>query len=170
MDLLLLVPAALVLVAIALWLVGPARTGEPVFSTVDAQEGTRMTRPGDQFEDQYTSATADLSAGGVAAAFANQTTEPPPATLAADAASAPLAAEVGSDESLSAPERSRQAGAIAYARGVAPRPAAGSQAVPVGVGLGVLLTLAGGLGGAWLYARWTRGRSPMRRLRRRLGR
>src|SRR5437764_8857209 len=79
MELWLLSAGAILLIGITLWLVWPARTADPVESTVRGEEvfnkpmtdSNRLSMPpqGDTFEDQYTSATADLSAGGVATAF-----------------------------------------------------------------------------------------------------
>ena len=76
MELWLLGAGAIVLIGITLWIVWPARTaddavgttvrGEEV-STLPMTDNARRGMPpqGDQFEDRYTSATADLSAGGV---------------------------------------------------------------------------------------------------------
>src|SRR5436309_3545243 len=79
MELWLLAAGGIVLVAIAVWIVWPAHVAESVGDSVRGEEvsPTAMTDTppfpttplGDRFEDQYTSATADLSAGGVAAAF-----------------------------------------------------------------------------------------------------
>ena len=60
MDVLLLGAAAIVLIALTVWIVWrPA-------DAVRAEEASDMLPQGDRFEDQYTSATADLSAAGVA--------------------------------------------------------------------------------------------------------
>ena len=74
MELWILSAGAILLIGITLWLVWPARTADPVESTVRGEEvfnkpmtdSNRLSMPpqGDTFEDQYTSATADLSAGG----------------------------------------------------------------------------------------------------------
>src|SRR3981081_4314494 len=79
MELWLLGAGAIVLIGITLWIVWPARSADVVVgTTVQSKEGSAkpmpenvrrgMTPQGDQFEDQYTNATADLSPGGVAAA------------------------------------------------------------------------------------------------------
>ena len=90
MELWLLGAGAIVLIGITLWIVWPARAadaavgttvrGEEVSTLPMAENVRRGTTPqGDQFEDQYTSATADLSAGGVAAAV-----DPIPGGVAVD--------------------------------------------------------------------------------------
>ena len=61
MDVLLLGALAVVLIAITVWIVmwpsrAPATAGA-------ADDAVQITPQGDSFEDQYTSATADLSAG-----------------------------------------------------------------------------------------------------------
>src|SRR5215471_12432201 len=80
MELWMLVAGAVVLVAITLWIVWPSRpSGAPTSSQEPGtpEEVPQMSQSpqpdlppqGDRFEDQYTSATADLSAAGVASAF-----------------------------------------------------------------------------------------------------
>src|SRR5207245_3811071 len=66
MELWLLGAGVIVLIAITLLLVWRAPSAEMVGASVRNEEDTRMMPQGDEFEDQYTSATADLSAGGVA--------------------------------------------------------------------------------------------------------
>ena len=90
MDLLLLTAGAVVLIGITLWIVWPARTADPVGVSIGAEEVSDQPMneslnpvpapQGDRFADQYTSATADLSAGGVAEAVeARHAPEPAPA-------------------------------------------------------------------------------------------
>src|SRR5579859_3281892 len=78
MDLLLLGAMAVVLIALTLWLVW-----RPSPETARPEANSNMTPMGDEFEDQYTSATADLSAGGVAitTAGAEESTAWPEATI-----------------------------------------------------------------------------------------
>jgi hypothetical protein len=161
LDLLLLSAGAIVLIGITLWIVWPARSADRVGVSVQAEEV--LERPmteamraglapqGDRFEDQYTSATADLSPGGVAAAVE---------AMQADAQAAPPTPR----ESYGTPVRPTVA-AAPFAepeptRSLAPRRS-------MGLGAGALLALGGGVGGAWLYARWQRERDkPINRLRR----
>src|SRR5437588_3466863 len=79
MDVLVLGAMAMLLIGITVWLVvWPSRTTDSlVDGTAREKETTAMTPQGDEFEDQYTSATADLSAGGVATSF---TGSPAPAS------------------------------------------------------------------------------------------
>jgi hypothetical protein len=105
---------------------------------------------GDQFEDQYTSATADLSAGGVAIA-----------------AGAPPAASTTVREFASAPSAYQTA---AEPLAMAERPASKAAASrTIGLGAAALLTVGAAIGGAWLYSRWQQQRTkPVNRLKRRL--
>jgi hypothetical protein len=152
MELLLLGAGAIVLIGITLWIVWPARTTDPVGTSVQGEEVSEnpmtetvtsgLAPQGDRFEDQYTSATADLSAGGVAAAVEAMQANP-------DAA----------------PQSVRES----YRTPSFPTPEAGPLAPrrTMGLGAGALLALGGGVGGAWLYARWQRERNkPINRLRR----
>src|SRR5438477_187143 len=66
MELWLLGAGVIVLIAITLLLVWRAPSAEMVGASVRNEEDTRMMPQGDEFEDQYTSATADLSACGEA--------------------------------------------------------------------------------------------------------
>src|SRR5215469_9671901 len=73
MDVWLLGAAAIVLIGITLWIVWPTRASEAAASGSGAgQETSEIPPQGNRFEDQYTSATADLSAGGVALAEASE--------------------------------------------------------------------------------------------------
>src|SRR5438094_226524 len=71
MDVWVLGVAAIVLIALTLWIVSQAPSTDAAVAT----PARDLPPVGDEFEDQYTSATADLSAGGVAEAF----NEPRPA-------------------------------------------------------------------------------------------
>src|SRR5919197_181866 len=126
---------------------------------------------GDQLgEDLYTSATADLSAGGVA--MAREATE-----------QGQMAAETGGTMRSSTPITDPTP-AQTYARedlvSQTERPtfvtdyevteeSAVSRIDPTwAIASGALVSLSGGVGGAWLYARWQRERNrPINRLRRR---
>jgi len=152
MELWLLGAGAIVLIGIALWIVWPARTADLVGTSVQGEEvsGKAMTDTvtpvpapqGDRFADQYTSATADLSAGGVAVAREAQQAAPD----ATPTYNIPVPVGSRSEQSpmgVLTPKRS------------------------IGMGAGALLVVSGGVGGAWLYARWQRERNkPINRLRR----
>ena len=162
MELWLLGAGALVLVGITLWIVWPARGADPVGTSLGSKEVVEkpmtetvtsgLAPQGDRFEDQYTSATADLSAGGVAAAVQGlqETPTTPPPFPAGTYGAAPF---------------NPTATAAPY-----PQPETSSSLIPrrsVGLGAGAVLALGGGVGGAWLYARWQRERNkPINRLRR----
>jgi len=122
-----LVVGALVLIALTVWIVWPAQQR--------AEEQPQMTT---NFEDQYTSATADLSAGGVATAM--QAGEP------ADVSSA-TATMPSTPSPLPPALPPGQPGM----RLTEPR--------TLGTGMAVVLMVGGGIGGAWLYARWQRERN-----------
>ncbi|HLZ30848.1 MAG TPA: hypothetical protein VKV73_26315 [Chloroflexota bacterium] len=155
MDLLLLAAGAIVLIGITLWIVWPARSADPVAVSVQGEEVSEppMSEPvrpgpapqGDRFADQYTSATADLSAGGVAVAVAETLpTEAVPPQRQTYLTPVPAAALAESQELgiMRTPGRRR-------------------------LGVGAVLAVSGGVGGAWLYARWQRERNkPINKLRR----
>jgi hypothetical protein len=160
MELWLLGAGAIVLIAITLWIVWPARTADAVGATVPNEEvstnrmtenvGSAMAPQGDRFEDQYTSATADLSAGGVATAMQSESAGHQPADASSHRWSPPSA---GAD----------------YSSPLSTHTETKSLAQPrtIGMGAGALLSIGGALGGAWLYARWQRERNkPINRLRR----
>ena len=165
MELWLLGAGAIILIGITLWIVWPARTADTaVGTTVQGEEVSKqlmsdnvrrgMTPQGNQFEDQYTSATADLSPGGVAAAVESMQAQP----------SAPWPAANIDTERIGQAARSEN-----YLRDTHPAHEHRSLAQPrtMGVGAGVLLSLGGAIGGAWLYGRWQRERNkPINRLRR----
>jgi hypothetical protein len=143
MDILLLGLAALVLIALTLWIVW-----RPASTTVQPQqEAAPMLPQGDSFEDQYTSATADLSAGGVAISTASFET-PPPQPAPTDS---PIPLGPG-----------RPPAAL-------PEPSLPTHRRALNVGAAALLTLGGAISGAFLYSRWQKQRNkPLGRLRRRL--
>src|SRR6202165_3143407 len=158
MELLLLGAGAIVLIGITLWIVWPARNADLVGPSIGGEEGseTPMTETvlsslapqGDRFEDQYTSATADLSAGGVAAAVEAMQEN---ADAAPQSMREPYTTGRPKAEPFPVPET---------VRSLAPRRS-------MGRGAGAMLALGGGVGGAWLYARWQRERNkPINRLRR----
>ena len=63
-----LLVGAIVLIALTVWIVWPAQRSEEVTAMTDSSQ-LNLPPQGGAFEDQYTSATADLSAGGVATAL-----------------------------------------------------------------------------------------------------
>ena len=204
MELWLLGAGAVVLIAVTLWIVWPDRLTEPASpagparleesATMQPDQTTRndLTPMGDRFEDQYTAATGDLSAGGVATTL-QQPPATEPAVLPAGAASSGPAA--GSGEPWSQPTAARERtspGAPATAPvtppvawDASPAPTAwadtasrsspvpfapGALAEPrtIGLGAGALLVAGSAAVGAWLYSRWQRERNkPVNRLRRR---
>jgi hypothetical protein len=157
MELWLLGAGAVVLVGITLWIVWPARTADAVGVSVRSEEvsekpmtetvKTGLAPQGDRFADQYTSATADLSAGGVAGAAEGMHEDPGALPRVAHPS---YGASASPTLAITQPE----SGPLAQKRNV-------------GLGMGAVLALAGGVGGAWVYARWQRERSkPINRLRR----
>lgn len=187
MELWLLGAGALVLIAITVWIVWPARTADTAEASVRDEEVstkamTESNRPamppqGDGFEDQFTSATGDLSAGGVAMAVEGMHDEGTPVTpypaapgamsgqpsVTATSRGGPWPAADTSGERIGQASRSD---AFPYG---SPSPESSSLARPktIGIGAGAVLALSGAVGGAWLYARWQRERNkPINRLRR----
>src|SRR5947208_12066757 len=79
MDVLLLGAGLIVLIAVTVWIVW-----WPSTESLHMEDNAGMIPQGDEFQDQYTSATADLSAGGVAvtAAGGSQSAETPAETPA----------------------------------------------------------------------------------------
>jgi|SRR5579864_7052303 len=156
MDVLLLGAAAIVLIALTLWIVW-----RPVGA--DEEEGSEMMPQGDRFEDQYTSATADLSAGGIAVTGVQD--------------DMPVAAEVSdfqrAGEPWSEPTLAREGVSVPEAlpnpaRPALPEPSGLMPRRTMSIGAAALLTLGGAIGGAWLYSRWQHARNrPINRLLRR---
>jgi hypothetical protein len=179
MELWLLGAGAIVLIAITLWIVWPAHSadsvGDPVpnpeASTTDMAEhtGSDMPPQGARFEDQYTSATADLSAGGVAAAGGTLNDDTASSHSVPTQEPVPPARGQRWPEASTEGERIGQASRsdnFPYSQG-AFESRSFVQPKTIGVGAGTLLTLGAAAGGAWLYARWQRERNkPINRLRR----
>ncbi len=162
MELWLLVGAA-VLVALTVWIVWPVQRTEEVPSMTSSNTPNpnqpNIPPQGDAFEDQYTSATADLSAGGVATSIQGGTaptvggpTTESTARSASEAWSSPVA-RAGADQPMLPPAEER---------------ALYKQPRTLGAGATALLAVGGGIAGAWLYQRRQRERNkPINRLRRR---
>jgi hypothetical protein len=159
MDVLLLGAAAIVLIALTVWIVWRPT---PADGTGRSEEAVEMLPQGERFEDQYTSATADLSAGGVAitAAHAEEEVQTSDFQRASEPWSQPGLAREGS-QVLPAPAPERALPEPSMAARV-------SQPRTIGVGAAALLTVGGAAAGAWLYSRWQKRRNqPLNRLRRR---
>ena len=190
MELWLLGAGGIVLIAIAFWLVWPAQGGEPIGAGVREEDRSMMPQ-GDEFEDQYTSATADLSAGGVARtinAADGRDLEPPlptPYGAAGESGSSPTLAHEATPATArvpmpgSAPSAATAASAHPSQRRASTwqwstEPPTGRWATrgrtsprTIGMGAAAMLTIGGAMAGAWLYARWQRRRNqPLNRLRR----
>jgi hypothetical protein len=177
MDVLLLGAAAVVLLLLTIWIVWrPSGGGD----SSSGEEANRMMPQGDQFEDQYTSATADLSAGGVALSSASsEPSEQPASTGGPQLAPRPAGVGAGASPPSTTPawpaDTLRLEGSASGFEPIRRAPAddlAPTTSTPrkIGVGAAGLLTLGGAIGGAWLYARWQRERNkPLNRLRRRFG-
>jgi len=196
MDVYLLGAGAIVLIGITLWIVWSARDadsgadatvrGEEVLNktmTQIDQPQPSMPPQGATFEDQYTSATADLSAGGVATAFesmqgdaATPVTPYPARTMqpphSGQPAQPPVAASTRADPWPQAPAAGERIGQASqsdrFPDGIPGAEDSGlARPKALGVGAGAALSIGGALGGAWLYARWQRERNkPINRLRR----
>jgi hypothetical protein len=154
-PLLLLGAGAVVLVALTLLVVWQAPA-----ESVRSEDTAAMMPQGDTFEDQYTSATADLSAGGVAITNATSVDEAPSTTVQA------AQGEPWPEDTV------RTEGAATGFEAVRPytpmRESEPGARRMVSVGAAAALTLAGAAAGAWLYARWQRRRNtPINQLRRR---
>jgi hypothetical protein len=167
MDVLLLGAAAIVLIALTLWLVWrPADVTDD--APIRAEEPSVMIPPqGDQFEDQYTSATADLSAGGIAVGAHHEADSTAPEITEFQSAGEPWSQPYLAHEGATlaaAPERRL---AIQPERRLAERQNA-ARPRTIGLGAAAALAVASAVAGAWLYARWQRERKkPLSRLRRR---
>jgi len=171
MELWLLGGGAVVLIAITLWIVWPAATVESTNDSLRDEEDMLMTPQGDEFEDQYTSATADLSAGGVATAIdaMQEEAEAGPAEPTQDGEpwSSPTIAREGATDVALTPA---PAGIWPDAPPAWPEPEASRRLArprTIGLGAAIVLAIGGAIVGAWLYARWQRRRNtPVNRARR----
>ncbi len=134
-----------------------------------------MTPMGDEFEDQYTSATADLSAGGVAITGAqSEEAEEQSATAWPEATIGP---EGSATEVVGMRPRTPRASVTPTYPDMPAKPvpseletqmASQPTGKTIGMGAAAVLTLGGAAAGAWLYARWQRERNkPINWLRRR---
>jgi hypothetical protein len=181
MELWLLGGGAVVLIALTLWIVWPAESVEATGDYLRDEEDLLMTPQGDEFEDQYTSATADLSAGGVATAMDAMQEEAEAATPAEPATNAEPTPYGAAGEPWSSPTVAREGatdvavtptspGAWSESQGAwsEPQPARRlAQPRTIGIGAAVVLGIASAVFGAWLYARWQRRRNaPINRVRR----
>jgi len=158
MELWLLV-GAVVLVALTVWIVWPTQRSEEVTTMTNSSQ-PNLPPQGDTFEDQYTSATADLSAGGVATARDAGATplsmgaQLPETAAGSEPWSAPTTAREGTDQTLMQPEQGSQEMVVNGRR-------------KLGIGGATVLMVGGGVAGAWLYQRWQRERArPINRFRR----
>jgi hypothetical protein len=161
MDVLLLGAAAIVLLILTIWIVWRPGTSD---AASDPQEATPMMPQGEQFEDQYTSATADLSAAGVAVGAAAASSQGPSSAPAADmpVTTPPWPADtIRTEGSATGFEPIRRTAADDV-------PPQAVMPLRLGLGAAALLALGGAIAGAWLYARIQRERNkPLNRLRRR---
>lgn len=189
MDLWILGLGALVLIAITVWIVWPARSADTVGSSVRLEEVQRsamtdsapmgLPPQGGRFEDQYTSATADLSAGGVATAVGGPSSS---LTSTPSTPGDPSTHSVPTKEPVEQTRGQRWPEADASSAHIGPASRAENFPYEVagqhdsggmfggkmfGLGAGSLLTIGGAIGGAFVYARWQRERNkPFNRLRR----
>jgi hypothetical protein len=141
MELWVLGAGAMVLIMIAFWLVWPARTADAFDSPVPGEEVSTKPMSG----SEYTNATGDLSAGGVASTMQTKS------------------------EPWSAPTMPREGFERTPADSSVPMGNMPAMHQPhmLGLGAGALLSVGGAVGGAWLYARWQRERNkPINRMRR----
>lgn len=181
MDVLLLGALAVVLIAITVWIVmWPSRAPDAATASATSGDAAEITPQGDSFEDQYTSATADLSAGAVATTFAEEAQEEAAWTLAERSESALEPSSTAVEAEAAAlqptatapwppppPARRDQPQAVRQRR--EPAPGRTQTGAKVGLGAAALLTLGGAIGGAWLYSRWQKERNkPSNRIKRRL--
>ncbi|MBV9578200.1 MAG: hypothetical protein JO057_06375 [Chloroflexi bacterium] len=180
MDIVLLGAAAIVLLLLTIWIVWRPSSSDVKNST---QETSPMMPQGDNFEDQYTSATADLSAGGIAVTTASSE-EPADASLGVEmpaserqvadtgAATPSIASQFSTTPPWPADTIATEGSATGYEpiRRAPADDVATSPVTPkrIGIGAATLLTIGAAIGGAWLYARIQRERNkPLNRLRRR---
>jgi len=160
-----LVVGALVLIALTVWIVWTPQRPRDAERRLHEEETpvnndvhrTDLKPQGDKFESQHTSATADLSAGGVATTPRGYAE--PERSRGSEPWSAPAMAREGVSQPWSAAGTANFE--ADHERSGLLRPGT------FGIGAGALLAVAGGVGGAWLYARWQHERNrPINRLRR----
>jgi hypothetical protein len=133
------------------------------------EEAAELPPQGDVFEDQYTSATADLSAGGVAVTEAAEAAEVAAAAEQQGVAEAPTPSDYQTGGEPWSEATLAHEGALPRTDVVGPPP--GGNPPKIGVVAAALLSVGSAIGGAWLYSRWQRRRrKPINRLRRRLSR
>jgi hypothetical protein len=158
----LLVLGALVLIAITVVIVWPARpTLQLVEAPTSAMSDASLPPQGDRFEDQYTSATADLSAGGVAAALRN---EPPAAQEWVPAPATPRSESWPAADTRSEPiELPARAESFRYPV-AKPSTTMRPSPVVIGIATGVVLSIASAIVGAWVFSRWQRRKKLIERL------
>lgn len=169
MELWLLV-GALALVALTVWIVWtPQRARDAEESPMNDPTRPNVTPQGSPFDDQFTSATADLSAGGVATAGQGK-------QYSASAADAVNDTATGMAERLRASQPWSSSGTTQpwSAGGVAnvdsmtgQRDLSLTEPRTIGIGAGALIAVGSGIAGAWLYRRWQHEHNrPINRLRR----
>ncbi len=146
MDVVLLGAAAIVLIALTLWVVwrpAGADEGEPLHVIPDNPEA----------DDLFTSATADLSAGGVAVT-----------TSALESVPRAPSDYQATGEPWSEPGLAREGIAASV---TTEEPSERRSKPGMNLGIGAALVLGGAAAGAWLYSRFERERNkPKNRLRR----
>jgi hypothetical protein len=200
LDSWLLAAGAIVLIAITLWIVWPARNTNVSKRDRDVEAQTpAMTESlppqGDRFEDQYTSATADLSAAGVATAIQaemaqeqasdasqpSQRGEPVPQTPQRSVEMRGVPVQNAPEDATRTVSRWPEADPRTEPIGLASRaenylqPYASQghdshgllRPRTIGLGAGALLALLSAVGGAFLYSRWQAERNkPINRIKR----
>jgi hypothetical protein len=161
MELWLLV-GALALVALTVWIVWtPQRARDAEESPMNDPTRPNVTPQGSPFEDQFTSATADLSAGGVATASQGK-------QYSASAADAVTDTAAGMAERLRGTTQPWSAGGVANVDSMTgQRDLSLTEPRTIGIGAGALIAVGSGIAGAWLYRRWQHEHNrPINRLRR----
>jgi hypothetical protein len=144
MEFLLLGAGALVLVGITLWIVWPARTADTV----------GLAARGEEVSEKPMAETVRPSLAIQVDRFADQY------TTATEALQQPQVAPVQPPRVPSPLALAGTGLAESGPRSLAPQR-------NLGMGAGAVLVVSGGIGGAWLYARWQRERNrPINRLRR----
>jgi len=176
---------AVVLIGITLWIVWPGRTSsaststsrdpEAPAATMTNDPNTALPPQGDSFEDQYTSATADLSAGGVAAAMQAAPAATDTQRQSTELRGTPVQDPVSSTREQRWPEADSRGEPIGQAERSDNFPYSSEafesrslmQPRTISLGAAIVVSIVAAIGGAWLYARWQRERNtPINRLRR----